>query len=115
MPTAASANTARQPSAAATSPLTVRATRMPINRPLITVPTTRPRSWSADSDELMGTMIWATTEVRPTTASAAPKTTKLGAAAATPRAAAVRIRVPLMRPRRSRRSPTGTSRARPIT
>ena len=36
-----------------------------MSRPLITVPTTDPRSCSADSDELIGTTIWATTEVTP--------------------------------------------------
>ena len=58
------------PHAAAIRPLTVRASRIPMSRPLITVPTTDPRSCSADSDELIGTTIWATTEVTPTTASA---------------------------------------------
>ena len=60
MAAAPNQNTVRQPSAAAISPLTVRASRIPISSPLITVPTTRPRSCSADSDELIATTTWAT-------------------------------------------------------
>ena len=37
---------------------------MPINSPLITVPTTRPRSCSAASDDDIATTIWATTAAR---------------------------------------------------
>ena len=43
MATAAMMNTVRQPRVAATIPLTTRAISTPIIRPLITVPTARPR------------------------------------------------------------------------
>ncbi len=112
---AANQKTTRQPAAAAIRPLIVRASRIPISRPLITVPTTDPRSCSADSDELIGTTIWATTEVRPTTAIAPPSTAKAGAAAERASAAAVMSMVPLISPRRSCRSPSGTSSASPTT
>ena len=47
---------------------------MPISSPLITVPTTCPRSFSLASDELIGTITWATVAVTPITASAAANT-----------------------------------------
>ena len=59
--------TSRQPPAAATMPLAVRATRMPTSRPLITFPTTFPRSSSGASVLAIGTRICATTDVTPTT------------------------------------------------
>ena len=86
-----------------------------MSRPLITVPTTDPRSCSADSDELMGTMICATTELTPTTARAAPNTANAGAVAATAIPAAVTSMASVIRRRRSCRSPSGTTRARPRT
>ena len=74
MPPAATRTPTRQPNAAATKPLNVRASRIPISSPLITVPTTRPRSYSAASEELMGTITWATLAVKPTTANAPANT-----------------------------------------
>ena len=70
---------------------------MPISSPLITVPTTRPRSWSAASDDAIGTITCATVDVTPTTPSAAPKTTNPGAAAATPSPIAVIASVSVIR------------------
>ncbi len=105
----------RQPSSWATMPLIVRATRMPIKRPLITVPTTLPRSRSPASEEDIATMIWATTAVTPRSATASANTAKLGAAAASPRPAAATSSVTAISPRRSSKSPSGTSSASPIT
>jgi hypothetical protein len=60
----------RQPSSCATMPLIVRAARMPISRPLITVSTTRPRSWSPASDEDIATISREQQDQRPADAGA---------------------------------------------
>ena len=78
-----STNTARQPNAAAISPLTVRASRIPISRPLITVPTTAPRSCSADSERAHRHDDLSDHRVTPTTAMRRREHDKAGAAAAT--------------------------------
>ena len=59
---------ARQPATSATSPDAVRARRIPRRRPLITVPTTRPRSSSAARLAANGTRICAVVDVTPTSA-----------------------------------------------
>ena len=78
MTAAAMTNTGRQPIAAATRPLTMRASRIPMISPLMTVPTTWPRSSSAASEAVIGTMICATTVVTPTIASALASTAIVG-------------------------------------
>ena len=65
----------RHPNAPAINPLAGAGEQDPISSPLITMPTTLPRSCSAASDELIGTITCATQDVTPTIASAAPKTT----------------------------------------
>ena len=113
MATAAMMNTVRQPRVAATIPLTTRAISTPIIRPLITVPTARPRCCSAARDAAIGTMIWAATVVTPTTASALPSAAISGAAAAAASAADVTTIILVMSRRRSHTSPSGTRKARP--
>ena len=60
---AATANGARQPRASARIPDAVRASSTPMRTPLITVPTTRPRSASGARMLANGIRIWTTTEV----------------------------------------------------
>lgn len=86
-----------------------------MSRPLITVPTTLPRSAWPARVEVMATMIWATTAVTPRVATAAANRPKLGAAAARPRPAAAITSVAAISLRRSSRSPSGTSSASPTT
>ena len=110
---AAKTNTQRQPMVAATRPLTTRASSTPIIRPLITVPTARPRWLSAASDAVIGTMICATTVVTPTMARALASAAMSGAAAAAASAADVTTSILVISRRRSRMSPSGTRKARP--
>ena len=70
-------------------PETVRASRMPSSRPLITTPTTWPRCSSSASEAAMGTSIWAATEPAPTTRPTAIRTPMSGDEAETTRPAAV--------------------------
>ena len=93
----------------------MRATRIPISSPLITVPTTWPRSCSRASEELIGTITWAIAEVTPATPIAAANTAKLGATAAATSATAVSASVAVIIRRRSSRSPSGTSSDSPST
>jgi hypothetical protein len=106
-------NTVRQPATEAIRPPTTRAASTPIISPLMTVPTARPRSLSAASVAVIGTMICATTVVVPTTASAAASTAMSGAAAAPIRPADATTSILVISRRRSSRSPSGTSKASP--
>ncbi len=92
----------------------MRASRIPVSTPLITVPTTRPRSWSAASVAANGTSSWVTADVTPTTIMAAASTLKTGAIATTARATEHTSSIRQASARRSSRSPSGTSRASPI-
>ena len=110
---AATQYTVRQPATAATNPETVRANRTPMMRPLMMVPSTRPRSSSSAKVAAIGKRIWAITEVKPTRPMAAAKNPIEGARAAAARPAEViRASVVISR-RRSSRSPRGSSRTRP--
>ena len=95
---AESPKTSLQPPSSAMMPLAVRATRIPTSRPLITLPTTRPRSRSAASVLASGSRICATTEVTPTMSSAAASRPKLGAAAVAASASAVISRMRVISP-----------------
>ena len=79
---------ARHPRYSPTRPLTVRAARMPMSRPLMTVPTTRPRSEGSARWAANGTSNCGVIEVTPTTRLAAASQAKLGAAATPSRATA---------------------------
>ena len=113
MSTAAMTYTARQPAACAMRPENVRASRMPRMRPLMTLPTTRPRSASGARVAANGTSNCAMTEVMPITAVATMKRPIDGAAAATASPATVIAASVMMRRRRSKRSPSGSIRIRP--
>ncbi len=101
--------------AAATIPLIVRASRIPSSNPLITRPTTRPRSFSPASVEANGTRICAAQLVRPTSASAIARTPNDGAAAAIASASASAAISLGMSLRRCSRSPSGTINSNPVT
>ena len=79
---AATASGARQPRASARIPEAVRASSIPIRTPLMTVPTTRPRSASGARMLAKGIRIWTTTEVVAATPRAAASAATPGAAAA---------------------------------
>src|SRR6266446_6561059 len=72
------------------NPLTTRASSTPMSRPLMIVPTTRPRSWGGARLAANGTMIWGPTVVTPTTKLAIARNVILGAAAVAIRAIAER-------------------------
>ncbi|MNN71403.1 hypothetical protein D3C81_1873350 [compost metagenome] len=110
---AASRYTLRQLPSADSVPATVRASRMPSSRPLINVPTTRPRSSGAARVAANGTNTWATTENIPASAVPSSSTAKLGASALSNRPPATTRAMPTISPRRSSKSPSGTSRIRP--
>ncbi|CAM5367357.1 hypothetical protein SALBM135S_08520 [Streptomyces alboniger] len=111
MTNAAKTNTSRQFPNSASAPAMVRASMMPMSRPLITVPTTAPRSWSAANEAAIGTTICATAETAPTSATEAYSAPSEGEAAAPRRATALRASSPLTSRRRSSTSPNGTSSA----
>ena len=97
------------------SPLTVRASRIPMSSPLMTVPTTRPRSSSPASEEASGTSTCAATDVSPSSARPPASAAKDGAIAQTAAPMPLRTSRVVTRPRRSRRSPSGTRSASPTT
>ena len=66
--TAAPANVARQPIAAARRPLTVRDSRIPAKRPVITAPMAAPRSSRSTSPTAKGTAICGRQQLNPSTA-----------------------------------------------
>ncbi len=113
MLTAAATNIARQPKCAATNPLTTRDSRMPISRPVITVPTILPRCASGASVAAAGTMSCAIVAARPTArlaASSRPIDDAAPPASNATHNAAALIR--MMR-RRSKRSPNGARKKMP--
>jgi len=112
---AAQAKISRKPPKPAAMPLAVRASNTPIKRPLVTVPTTRPRFSGAAMVAASGISICAATDSRLSEKIATANTGRFGAAAhAIAASAAIRSMTPTSR-RRSNRSPRGTTRTRPIT
>ena len=91
----------------------MRPSRMPRIRPLITDPTTRPRSASGARVAAKGTSSCAITEVRPMTPVAAMNRPIDGATAAAASPATVIAASVVMSARRSKRSPSGSSRISP--
>jgi hypothetical protein len=87
---------------------------MPSSRPVITLPMTWPLSSSRASVAANGTSTWPTTEPRPTRTAATASTGQLGANAIASRQPQVPISITVSNRRRSSRSPSGTSSARPI-
>ncbi|AJQ86160.1 hypothetical protein ACU16_19310 [Xanthomonas oryzae pv. oryzicola] len=104
-----------QPPTPASTPAAVRASRMPSNNPLITVPITRPRSSGAASVAANGTRICAATELAPVTIVPTSNIAKLCELALTSRPSALSTNKPRIRPRRSSRSPSGTGNSNPAT
>ena len=98
----------RQEPRLARAPATVRASSMPTNRPLITVPTARPRCSGAARVAANGTSTWTTTENSPVNAVPTSTRSMDGAEAVTSRPAAESRESPTASPRRSMRSPRGT-------
>lgn len=86
---------------------------MPSSNPLITVPITRPRSLGAARVAANGTRICAATELAPVTMVPASNMPKLCEAALTSRPSALSTNSPTISPRRSSRSPSGTSNSSP--
>jgi len=106
---AAAQNTARQPKCSAVKPLTTRESRMPSNRPVITVPTALPRWATGASVAAAGTMSCAIVADRPISRLAASSTPMDGALAASSSARANTAALARMMLRRSSRSPSGAS------
>ena len=104
---------ARHPAAWATSPDTVRASRMPISSPVMMRATTRPRRSSGARSAAKGIMTWPATEAPPTATEARPKSQMFGASAQ-PTSATVEIKKSrVTSARRGWRSPSGTISKRP--
>ena len=82
-------------------------------RPLMMVPTTRPRWAGSAIVAANGTRIWAMTEVNPTSATAGMNTPTDGEKAAAASPTAVMAASAVMSRRRSSRSPSGIMRMRP--
>ncbi len=110
---AAAPYTARHPASWATTPENVRDSRMPISRPLISVPITRLRCSSGASVAAYGTSICTTTEVTPTTMASEPSSSRFGATALAARASVSTASSPVSSGRRRAMSPIGTTSSRP--
>jgi len=108
-----SANTLRQPSAAAIRLDTGRASMMPASSPAITLPTTLPRIASGARCDANGTITWAATAPTPTTNEAARKPAADGAAAAATRPITAAAIMKTIRRRFSTTSASGTSSSSP--
>ncbi|KAH0440783.1 hypothetical protein KCU90_g2719, partial [Aureobasidium melanogenum] len=106
-------NTARQPKYSATSPAAVRASRIPSNNPLITVPTAWPRADAGASSAANGTACCAIVASTPIARLAIISTDSVGAAAATTSAMHMPTICNRIRRRRSKRSPSGASKSIP--
>ncbi len=104
---------ARQPNSSATMLATGRASRMPSSRPLMMLPTTRPRIASGHICAAIGIRICAATELMPISSAANRKTPAFGATAAIARATTVPDRVSTTSRRFSTMSASGTSRISP--
>ena len=113
--TAANPNTTLQPNSSAISPLSVRESSTPSSSPLITVPTTFPRSWGAARCDDIGTTTWPMNVATPTSSTAVANTARSGATAEIAWPTARQIRLTVISLRRSTRSPSGTRKARPST
>ena len=110
---AATKNMVRQPRCVPTKPAAVRDRRMPMSSPLITVPTTRPRSEGAASCAAKGMSSCGTTVVTPMAKLAATITSRLGASPAATSATPTQPHSTRMTLRRSRLSPSGTRNSMP--
>ena len=110
---AEAANTARQEVCEATKLETGRAAMIPIIRPLITEPTTRPRVASGARCAASGTMICAPADPRPIAKAQARKAAGELASAAEASAIALSATHTTTSLRFSTRSPSGTRNTRP--
>ena len=106
-------NIARQPRCVPMKPAAVRDRRMPMSSPLITVPTTRPRSVGGARCAAKGTSSCGTTVVMPTAKLAATIHARLGASAAPIKARLTSTVMVTMTRRRSWLSPRGTMSSMP--
>ena len=85
-----------------------------MSRPLMTIPTTRPRSEGSARWAANGTSNCGVIEVTPTARLAAASQAKLGAAATPSRATTTAPSIARMNDRRSNRSPRGTKSSMPV-
>ncbi len=97
-----------------THPAKVRASNIPSNSPVITMPRARPRFSCETSDGAMGSATWVTEAKSPTSALAAMRKMMLGAKATLKSASDTAANMRIIRARRSTTSPSGTSRKMPI-
>jgi hypothetical protein len=95
----------RQPSSAATKPLTVRASRVPSIIPQKTIPTILPRFWEGATCEANGRIKCWTIEAVPRTKLAIARQAKFGANATAAAATAANAQAATIRLRRSNMSP----------
>jgi hypothetical protein len=93
-------------------PENVRDSRMPISRPPMSVPITRLRWSSVARVAAYGTSICTTTEVMPTPAASAPRTSRAGAAALATSARVSMVSSAVSSGRRRVMSPAGTTSSR---
>ena len=104
---------ARQPAIWATRPDTVRASRMPVSRPVMMRATTRPRRSSGARSAAKGIITWPATEAAPTATEARAKNHRVGATAQATRARVETAKSRVTSVRRGCRSPSGTISRRP--
>jgi hypothetical protein len=95
------------------SPLRVRESRMPINRPLITIPTTLPRPAPGTRPAAYGTASCGVTEVNPTAKLESSIIGRFGAKGIMLRATEEKMVVPMIRCFRSTLSPIGSTNRSP--
>lgn len=110
---AATMKIARHPASWAISPLSVRETIVPARKPVMTVPTTRPRLASSARSPASGITICPATVIAPSNPMATSSVVKLGTAAQAARATADRTNIRGMSRRRFTTSPSGTIRTIP--
>jgi hypothetical protein len=111
--TAAAAYIARQPNQVPTKPATVRASRIPMSMPPITIPTARPCASGFDSADAIGAITCGTTLNIPVISEVASSTQAFGAEAV-PTSATVTISSrAVASPRRSTISPSGANNRSP--
>ena len=113
-PRVATTKTDRQPLTLAMRLATGRPNRMPVSRPLTTVPTWRPRLAGSAMCAAIGTTICAVTEVMPITMQAKRKTSGVRAKEVSSSVTAARPRVITISLRFSTKSPSGTSSRSPM-
>ena len=111
--TAATAYIARQPNHVPTKPATVRASRIPMSMPPITIPTARPCDFGFDSADAIGAITCGTTLNIPVISEVASSTGAYGAAAVPTSDTVTISSKAVASPRRSTISPSGANNRSP--